>query len=217
MKIFLSIGTGPGMGLATAARFAREGYHVVLAARNEQKLEQMAATLRAQGHAASVAAVDVADATSLAKAISGTESKIGPVDTVHYNAAVLHPTSIDSLDTEGFAHDLSVNIGGAYAAIRAILPFMMQRAEGTILLTGGGFGLQPSPEFIAMSVGKAGLRALALGLFEDLKKRGIHIATVTVCANIEAGSKASDAVASAFFELRNQRMESWTAEKTFTL
>lgn len=120
MKTFLSIGAGPGMGFATAARFAREGYRVVLAARGAQRLQQMAETLRGQGRSVSVATVDVADAEGLTRLVKDTEAQIGPIDTVHYNAAVLHATSIDSLDAAGFAHDLTVNIGGAYAAIRAV-------------------------------------------------------------------------------------------------
>jgi NAD(P)-dependent dehydrogenase (short-subunit alcohol dehydrogenase family) len=212
MKTFLSIGTGPGIGAATADRFAREGYQLVLAARNTEKLKQIADQFKEKGHPASIASVDAANSESIAQLVADTASRFGPIDTVHYNAAVIHPTSIDTLDPAGFQYDLSVNIGGAYAAVRAVLPAMATRAQGTILLTGGGFGLQPAPDYIAMSVGKAGLRALALGLFEDLKKRGIHIATVTLCANVEPGSEGVAAVADEFFKLCNQEKDAWTAE-----
>jgi NADP-dependent 3-hydroxy acid dehydrogenase YdfG len=217
MKTFLSIGTGAGIGLATAERFAQNGYRVVLSARSIDKVQQMAEQLGAQGHTVSTASVDVMNPDSIAKLVADTESRFGSIDTIHYNASSMHATSIDTLDAAGFQYDLSVNTVGAYATIRAALPLMEQRAEGTFLLTGGGFGVAPSPDFIAMSVGKAGIRALALGLFEDLKKRGIHIATVTICAEVAPGSEAAAAVANAFFQLRSQPMDAWIAETTFTL
>jgi short-subunit dehydrogenase len=217
MKNFLSIGTGPGIGGATAERFAREDYRVVLAARRTEKIKQIAAQLDEKGYITSIASVDAAKPESIAQLVADTESRFGPIDTLHYNAAVLHTTSVDTLDVAGFQHDLSVNIGGAYAAIRAVMRTMEQRAQGTILLTGGGFGLQPAPDYIAMSVGKAGIRALALGLFEELERRGIHIATVTVCAHVEPGSQGVAAVADEFFNLRNQERDAWTAEMMFTL
>jgi NADP-dependent 3-hydroxy acid dehydrogenase YdfG len=217
MQNFLSIGTGPGIGAATAERFARQGYRLFLAARGIEKLQQIASELNGKGYTSSVASVDASNPESIAQLVADTESRFGPIDTIHYNAAVIHPTSIDTLDAVGFQYDLSVNIGGAYAAIRAVVPVMAGHAQGTILLTGGGFGLQPAPDYIAMSVGKAGIRALALGLFEDLKRRGIHIATVTLCGHVDPASDGVFAVADEFFKLRNQERDAWTAETILKL
>jgi len=52
MKTFLSIGSGPGMGYATAARFAREGFQIVLSARNPTKTRGLADRLKATGYRA---------------------------------------------------------------------------------------------------------------------------------------------------------------------
>ena len=48
---------------------------------------------------------------------------------------------------------------------------MGERGSGTILLTGGGFSLAPNPEYISLSIGKAGVRAMTLGMFESLKQK----------------------------------------------
>jgi NADP-dependent 3-hydroxy acid dehydrogenase YdfG len=82
-----------------------------------------------------------------------------------------------------FNEDLTMHIGGALAVTQAMLPTMSQRGVGTILHTGGGFALYPSPEFLSLGIGKAGIRAPALGLFESAKAKGVHIATVTVAAD----------------------------------
>ena len=211
-KTFLSIGTGPGIGTATAERFAQDGFHVVLAARSAGKLQEAMDQLLRRGYNASSAHVDAADPESIANLVADTEKRFGSIDVLHYNAAVLHGTSVDTLDASGFQYDLTVNIAGAYAAIRAVLPAMESRTQGTILLTGGGFGVHPSADYIAMSVGKAGLRALALGLFEDLQKRGIHLATVTLFAHVEPNSEGVTRVAEEFFKLHAQEKGTWTVE-----
>jgi short-subunit dehydrogenase len=66
-------------------------------------------------------------------------------------------------------------------------------AQGRFLLTGGGYSLKPNPDYLSLSIGKAGIRALTYGLFESLKDRGIHVATVIVEALVSPGSKDADA------------------------
>lgn len=92
-------------------------------------------------------------------------------------------------------------MGGALVAVQAVAPFMFERGEGSILLTGGGFALNPLPEFLSLSIGKAGIRALAQGLFEEFKSKGVHIATVTVSTTVTPGSREAEAVADHFWAL----------------
>ena len=61
-----------------------------------------------------------------------------------------------------FVVSTTVNIGGALVAAQAVAPKMSERGLGTILLTGGGFALQPLPDYLSLSIGKAGIRALAM-------------------------------------------------------
>jgi short-subunit dehydrogenase len=89
---------------------------------------------------------------------------------------------------------------------------MSARGSGTVLLTGGGLALEPSPEYLSLSIGKAGIRTLALSLFESLKEKGIHVATVTVAALVSPGSKDATAVAEHFWQLHSQPEGSWTPE-----
>lgn len=216
MKTFLSIGSGPGMGFATAERFAKEGFQIVLSARNTAKVEALAAQLRAKGYAADVAIVDSGDPASIAALIAGVEAKHGAIDVLHYNAASMRKATIAEQPAETFNTDLAVNIGGALAAAKAVAQGMAQRSSGSILLTGGGFALQPSPDYLSLSIGKAGIRALAQGLFDSLKDQGVHVATVTVAAFVDPGSKAAEAVGNLFWKLHTQPKGSWTVEETYS-
>lgn len=212
MKTFLSIGAGPGMGLSTAERFAREGYRVVLSARSGDKLNALVQDLRAKGLTAEARTVDAGHAAAVATLVQGVIKDYGTLDVVHYNAAALHKDTVLEQPLESFNSDLAVNIGGALAAIQSALPAMMRQGAGSLLLTGGGFAFCPPPDFISIGIGKAGIRALANGLFEDLKAKGVHIATVTVAKFVDPGSEDARAVAEHFWTLHSQPKGAWTWE-----
>ncbi|GAB4071092.1 SDR family NAD(P)-dependent oxidoreductase [Ancylobacter sonchi] len=216
MAVFLSIGTGPGIGLATAERFAREGFHLVLSARDTGRVTALAAELQAKGHKAEVRGVDVADPAAVAALVAGVERDLGPIDVLHYNAAAIRQATLADQPAETFNADLAVSIGGALAAAKAVTPAMAARGRGTLLLTGGGFALAPHPDYLTLSVGKAGLRALAQGLFEEMTGKGIHVATVTVAGFVSAGSPHVANIAEHFWQLHAQPAGSWTLERTYT-
>lgn len=216
MKTFLSIGSGPGMGLATAERFAKEGFKIVLSARDRNKTQALADQLTAKGYIAEVRDVDASDPASVAALVAAVENASGAIDVLHYNAAAMRNATLADQPKESFNTDLAVNIGGAMAAVQAAAPKMFERKAGTILLTGGGFALQPSPDYLSLSIGKAGIRALTQGLFESFKAQGVHVATVTVAGFVNAGTNEAAAVAEHFWQLHNQAPATWSAEVVYT-
>lgn len=215
MKTFLSIGTGPGMGLATAERFAREGFAVVLAARSADKVSGLADQLKAKGFKAEARAVDAGDPESVARLVAEVEAAAGGIDVLHFNAASMRNQTLADQPRESFNTDLAVNIGGAMAAAQAAAPKMLARGSGSVLLTGGGFGLQPHPDYLSLSIGKAGIRALAQGIFEPFREKGVHVATVTVAGFVTTEADAN-AVADIFWTLHAQPAGAWEVERLYT-
>jgi NAD(P)-dependent dehydrogenase (short-subunit alcohol dehydrogenase family) len=212
---FLSIGSGPGMGFATAERFAKEGFQIILSARNAAKTQELAGQLMAKGYTVAARTVDASDQASVAALVSKVENEFGAIDVLHYNAASIRKATILEQPRDSFNTDLAINIGGALVAAQAAVPKMTKRGSGSILLTGGGYSLKPNPEYLSLSIGKAGIRALAYGLFESSKAKGIHVATVTVEALVSPGSKAAEAVAEHFWQLHNQPIGSWAPEAKY--
>lgn len=133
-----------------------------------------------------------------------------------YNAASIRKATVAEQPKASFNQDLAVNVGGALVATQAVARQMSERGSGTILLTGGGFSLAPNAEYISLSIGKAGVRAMTLGIFESLKQQGIHIATVTVHTAVTPDSKEAEAVAEHFWQLYRQPLGNWTAEVTYS-
>ena len=215
MKTFLSIGAGPGMGSATAERFAKEGFQVVLTARNVARTQELAEKLKSKGYNADARKVDASDPNSIVELIAEVQKQHGSIDVLHYNAASTRKATLSEQPRDSFNDDLAVNIGGALVAAQAVAPKMEEQKSGAILLTGGGFALAPNPDFLSVSIGKAGIRALAHGLFEPFREKGIHVATVTVCAFVSPESKEASSVAEHFWHLYSQPKDSWTVEANY--
>jgi NAD(P)-dependent dehydrogenase (short-subunit alcohol dehydrogenase family) len=212
MKTFLSIGSGAGIGFATAERFAKEGFQVALSNRTLPKGRELADRLKAKGYRAEARTVDTADPESVAALIADVQRELGAIDVLHYNTASMREATLTEQPRDTFGADLAVNIGGALVAAQAAGRQMRERGSGTILLTGGGYSLKPSPQFISLSIGKAGIRALTLGTFESLKQEGIHIATVTIEVAIKPDSQDAERVAELFWRLHSEPIARWTAE-----
>lgn len=71
------------------------------------------------------------------------------------------------------------------------------------------------PEFLTLSIAKAGIRCLSQGLFEELADNNVHIASLTVAKVLTAGSGDADDIAEAFWKLHSQPRKQWTWEERY--
>ena len=110
MTTLLSVGAGPGNGLATAERFAREGFQVVLSARNEAKTNELAEQLRAAGYKAEVRTVNAGDPASVAALVSEVDGAFGGIQVLHFNAASMRKATLADQPRDTFNSDLALNI-----------------------------------------------------------------------------------------------------------
>jgi short-subunit dehydrogenase len=219
-KTLLIIGSGPGIGLATAERFAREGYSIVLASRSIANLQRQAQRLSAMGARVTLIEADASKPPQIHDLILRI-AELGPF-TLLYNAGVLRyddsgqlrPLPLAKHSVAELQSDMTINLTSALVAVRTAASVMGEHGQGVIMLTGGGFGIDPAPDFLPISVGKAGIRAIARAMFAPLKEQGIHIGTVTVSRLVAADSDASREVADAFWDLAAAAPEQWTWETT---
>jgi short-subunit dehydrogenase len=211
-ELFVGIGTGPGMGFSTAARFAREGFDLVLTSRNVSKLDSFVEQLKTStGRNVDTISLDATDHAAVQDLAARFGDRVG---VLHYNAAVMERSDPLAVSIETFERNLQVDIIGAYSAIQSFAPRMENRGKRTILLTGGGLALAPHPNYLTLSIGKAGIRSLTKALFRPLASRGIHIATLTVAKIVTAGSADAEAAAEAFWTLHSEPEGQWTWEAT---
>jgi NADP-dependent 3-hydroxy acid dehydrogenase YdfG len=203
--IALVIGAGPGLGRASALRFARAGYDVGLVSRREETVRTLAEEVSAAGADAGWAAADIADAEALGNAIRRMAEHTGRVDVLHFNPSAVREASARELTAAQLLADLAVGTAGLLTAVQAALPTLLDQHTGTILVTGSGVADHPFPAFASLGVQKAAIRNLTLAMAADLKPEGIHVATVTVRGNLEEGTPTSPtAVADVLFALAEE-------------
>lgn len=210
------VGVGPGIGMALARRFGIEGHTVALIGRDAEKLNRCAADLETQRIRSKCYPANAADEDSLRAAISSVQSDMGPVDVLCYNAYAMHPGTPGRLRSADVLADFQVNVLGALAAAQAVIPQMKEAGRGTILITGGGLGLNPVARFASLALGKAALRNLTFSLAQELEPAGIHVATVTVNGFVKEDTRLSPAnIAETFYKLHAQNRSEWEREVVF--
>jgi|SRR5690242_20224927 len=205
------VGMGPGMGMALARRFGREGHRLGLLARRADTLQALVDQLKAEGLDVHGHAVDAGDPAAVKKTLAHAEPGV-----LIFNASIFREATPSQLDPEALVAEFRAMAGGFLASVQAVLPGMKKRDKGTILLTGGGSALTPFASGASLSVGKAAQRSLLLSLAQELGDTGVHAATVTICGMIQEGTAFDpQKLAEQFWQLHAQPRGSFEVERVF--
>lgn len=205
MANLIIAGAGPGIGLATAQRFAAGGWTVSLVARSAGRLADMAGALAETGARVLTRTADCARPGLLSEAIGSLADEGGGADVLLYNAARLRAGHVLEEDPEALSDDFRVNVAGALAATQAVLPAMRTAGSGTLLYTGSMFGTSPQPYCASLSIGKAGLRNLVLQLEQVLSPEGLRVSYLDIRGRVAAGDavRSPEAVAGLCWSLHH--------------
>ncbi|MEB3357964.1 MAG: SDR family NAD(P)-dependent oxidoreductase [Synechococcales bacterium] len=184
-QVLVIVGMGAGNAMAIARRFGKEGFAIAMMARSEAKLQEYQATLQGEGLTAHGFVADGGDPQGIRAALAAIAEQMGSPQVLVYNVAIPRMENVLETSFESLVSDFQANVAGALVAVQAVLPGMQTAAQGTILLTGGGFALQPHPDFASLAIGKAGLRSLAYSLATALQPQGIKVGTITICGTVD--------------------------------
>ena len=158
-------GASSGIGKACAEAWARRGATVVLSARKQATLEEVAAPLREAGATVHVVTLDLADAASLPEVAARVEAEVGPVDVmVHCGGISQRSKAIEtSLDVD--RRVMEIDYFGTLALTKALLPGMVKRGHGHFVVVTSLMGLFSSP----LRSGYCGAKHALHGFFEALR------------------------------------------------
>jgi len=212
----LVVGAGPGLSASVARRFADAGARVALAARNPDKLAGLAADLGARTYAC-----DVAERASVEAMTAAVTRDLGVPDVVMFNASGRVRGPFTELDPEAVKQALLVSCYGGYLVCNAVVPAMLARGSGTILLTGASASVKGFAQSASFAMGKFGLRGLAQSLARELQPQGIHVAHFVIDGGIRSDGRPDDgtdkfldpdAIAETYFQVARQHRSAWTWE-----
>jgi len=165
-------GASAGLGRELALAFAREGAHLTLSARREERLTEVAREVEVAGGRAFVAALDVTDeaaTTAVAQAIAQRE---GGLDVAIANAGFAVTGPFEDLDAAAWRRQFEVNVFGLTITARAALPHLRAR-RGRLALIGSVAGMIPGPAAAPYSASKAAVRSIARSLAVELHGTGV--------------------------------------------
>ncbi len=167
-KRYWLIGASEGLGLALARQISAAGAEVILSARSEAGLQKAVAQMPGR---ASAVAVDVADTASVTRAADA----VGAVDGVVFLAGVYWPMKAQDWNAEQVEAMCDVNFTGCARVIGAVLPAMVSRGQGHLVLTGSLSGFRGLPGASGYAPAKAGVMAMAECLYADLRGSGVTV------------------------------------------
>lgn len=169
----LVTGSARGIGWGIAQALAMAGAHVVINDLDEAAVAGRAAELRAAGHAASHAAFDVTDEAGVAAGIAGIASEAGPVDVLVNNAGIQRRKLFHEFSYAEWRAVIDTHVNGAFLATRAVVPAMIERRFGRIVMIGSIAVQQPKQAISAYATAKGGLNTMVRALAHELGGYGI--------------------------------------------
>ncbi|WP_136657411.1 SDR family NAD(P)-dependent oxidoreductase [Nitratireductor sp. XY-223] len=218
----LIVGVGDGLSASLARLLHKEGYNLVLAARNREKL----AALADETGAATVSC-DAAEPESVRELFVGVP---GPLRVVIYNPSARQRGPLIELDPVAVRHAMDVTAYGAFLVGQEAARAMLAQADeegvrGTILFTGASAGVKGFPNSAPFAMGKFAQRGLAQSMARELHPQGIHVGWINIDGAIRNPGRTEpadrpdsmldpDAIARSYLDLINQDRSAWSNEIT---
>jgi short-subunit dehydrogenase len=168
-------GASSGIGKAFAERLARDGYDLVLVARNRERLETIANSLQAQhGRRVETIAADLSDSSALAR-IEAQLAADTDVTMLINNAGKLNVGGFTSMDPSEEEALIRLNVVATMRLTRAVLPRMIDRRAGSVIIVSSISGFVPGPFTASYNASKAYLNTFTQALAGELKGTGVTL------------------------------------------
>ncbi len=167
-KRYWLVGASEGLGRAVAEKLSAVGTELVLSARSADRLNELAESLPGK---ASVVTMDISDNDSVVAAAQ----EVGEVDGVVFLAGVYWPQSAREWVADEVNQMVDINFTGAVRVFGQVVPKMVAKDAGHIVMTGSLSGFRGVPGAIGYGASKAGCMSLAESMYYDLKNTGVDV------------------------------------------
>jgi len=191
-KTVLITGASRGIGAEAGRAFAAEGANVVLLARSDEAIAELAGEI---GPRALAVPCDVSRYWEVEAAIGAAVDTFGGLDVLINNAGVIEPIShLATSDPEAWSHVIDINLKGVYNGMRAVLPLMQAAGGGTIITISSGAAHHALEGWSHYCTSKAGAAMLTLCAHKEAAASGLRVMGLspgTVATQMQREIKAS--------------------------
>jgi 3-oxoacyl-[acyl-carrier protein] reductase len=174
----LVTGASQGIGEAIARVLARQGARVVLAARNEGRLEALAGEIEAAGGSARPLVLDVSRPETFGERLKSLPEGFAEIDILVNNAGVTADNLLARMSLEDWERVIRVNLTGAFALTKEVIRGMMKRRWGRVINVSSVVGMMGNPGQANYAASKAGLIGFSKSLARELGSRNITVNVV---------------------------------------
>jgi len=176
----LITGASSGIGCEIAKQLHAQGHNVILVARRTHRLEELAHELNARRLGrVEIVPCDVADHAARAAMVETVEQLALDVDVLVLSAGFGMGGPFLQQDPDRIVQMARTNLESVFALARVLVPPMVTRGRGAVLVVSSMAGYQPWPNFGAYAATKAGATSFALMLGEELRKTGVSVTALT--------------------------------------
>lgn len=177
-KRALITGGARGLGKAIAFALAKEGVHIAITGRNESSLKVTTAELAELGTEVTYAVFDVSDYTAVQQETLRLTESFGKFDILINNAGVSSFSTVLDMDIAEWISIIHVNLLGTYFVTKAILPQLVEKNQGDIVMVSSTAGLNGAATTSAYSASKFGVIGFADSLMREVRKHNIRVCTL---------------------------------------
>ncbi|MFC6836875.1 SDR family oxidoreductase [Halomarina ordinaria] len=175
-------GASSGIGAASARALARDGADVVLAARREERLEELADAIGGEYDCETATVpTDVRDEEAVDALVEATVERFDGLDILLNNAGLARGAGVADLSTEDYRTMMDTNVDGMFFATRAALPHLRESA-GTLVFVGSFAGQYPRPFNPVYAASKWWTRGFALSVAARVGDDGVGVTVVNPAA-----------------------------------
>lgn len=192
VALITGAGSNPGLGYASAIRFAEEGAKLCISDINEESLKLCESALRGLGAEVIAFYQDVTSEQGWTEAISTIIDEFGTLDILVNNAGIAIQKPIEDLTLADYERQMSVNMTSVFLGTKAAIPVMRKNGGGSIVNISSVAGLVGIPGVSAYSTSKGGVRLFSKTIAIECAKDQIRCNSVhpgIIETNIQKGSK----------------------------
>ncbi len=172
-RVALVTGASQGIGRACAMKLAAEGATVAVAARNQEKLDEVAGQIAAAGGKAAAFPMDVAEEAQIKSTIKAVLAQFGKIDVLVNNAGITRDQLVMRMKRADWDAVLNTNLTSAYLCIQQVIGPMLKQRWGRIINVASVFGQTGQAGQANYASSKAGLIGLTMAIAREVGSRSI--------------------------------------------